>query len=468
VPSYVIGLGASAGGLETLMALIPQLKANGQMSYLIAQHMAHDGHSDLMARLLNRGNGLSVFLAEDKQKLLPDHIYLIPAGKDGTVQSGHIKLSDPPLQNRSTPSVNALFESIANAYQKSAIGIVLSGTGSDGTVGAGAIKLNGGVTIAQRPSSAVFNGMPTSAIESGMVDSILTIAEIASALNKIVPSQRAFLATDPVTKNDQPNSALTTIIDRINAVTGIDFSGYKEETLWRRLDSRMGSLGIESYEDYLTHLTQNPSEVIRIQQLFLVSFSSFFRDVSSFECLKTSLRQKIRAKLPKETFTILVPACASGEEVYTIAIIASEIKTELRLNLTIKIIGIDLNPSAIEQANSGIYGSKILNDVESDLLHQYFNQHDEGFMVNETISNICEFHVADIFSYLPNERADLISCRNFLIYLKCPEQDELIRKFHAHLDAHGLLFIGQSEMLSPRISILFHQIDTAHNLFTKN
>ena len=468
MPSYIVGLGASAGGLETLMALIPQLKANGKVSYLIAQHMAHDGHSDLMVRLLNRGNVLPVFLAEDQQKLLPDHIYLIPAGKDGTIHSGHISLSIPHLQNKSTPSVNVLFNSIAKAYQKNAVGVVLSGTGSDGAIGSATIKANGGVTIAQLPSSAIFNGMPTSAIESGGIESILTLEAIADALNMIVPRQRAPLNNDAMIKNNKPSMVLTTLIDRINKDTSIDFSGYKEETLWRRLDTRMSSLGIQSYEGYLSHLTLNSSEVIRIQQLFLVSFSSFFRDVDSFESLKTAMRQKIRTKQFEGVFTIWVPACASGEEAYTLAIIASEIKSELGLNLTIKIIGVDLNPSAIDQASSGIYSSKIVKDMKPHLLGQYFSHYEDEFKVAETLKSICEFHIGDIFNYLPTKDLDLISCRNLLIYLKGPEQDKLIRKFYEHLNANGLLFIGQSEMLSPASSPFFHQIDLAHNLFTKH
>lgn len=172
---YIVGIGASAGGLEALFALLPNLNPNGHVSYVIAQHMAHDGHSDLMEKLLNRYAKIPVILVTGNEDLRPDHVYLIPAGVDGTVQSGQIVLSEPLAHNLSTPSVNLLFESIATAYQKKGIGVILSGTGSDGTNGCRSIKAKGGITIVQHPNSAIFNGMPTSAIEAGVVDLILEI-----------------------------------------------------------------------------------------------------------------------------------------------------------------------------------------------------------------------------------------------------------------------------------------------------
>jgi chemotaxis methyl-accepting protein methylase len=465
VSQYIVGIGASAGGLEALFALLPRLNPNGHVSYVIAQHMAHDGHSDLMEKLLNRYAKIPVILVTGNEDLRPDHVYLIPAGVDGTVQSGQIVLSEPLAHNLSTPSVNLLFESIATAYQKKGIGVILSGTGSDGTNGCRSIKAKGGITIAQHPNSAIFNGMPTSAIEAGVVDLILGVEEISTAINNILPSQNRSIATYSSPLKDNTVQPLGSLIQLIKEVTKIDFSGYKEETLKRRLDTRMSVLGIETYEDYLNHLAKHIEEIFRIQQLFLVSFSSFFRDASSFALIRAQLRQKILAKKNMDTLRILVAGCASGEEAYTFAIIANELKSELSLAFEVSIVGVDLNPVAIEQSIAGTYDAKAFKEVDPSIIDDYFQKVNGAFLINDEIKSTCKFHNKDLFNYALDQSYDLISCRNLLIYLKGSAQDQLVRKFHGHLEADSLLFLGQSEMLSPSTSILFHQIDVAHNVY---
>jgi chemotaxis methyl-accepting protein methylase len=465
VSQYIVGIGASAGGLEALFALLPRLNPNGHVSYVIAQHMAHDGHSDLMEKLLNRYAKIPVILVAGNEELRPDHVYLIPAGVDGTVQSGQIVLSEPLAHNLSTPSVNLLFESIATAYQKKGIGVILSGTGSDGTSGCRSIKAKGGITIAQHPNSAIFNGMPTSAIEAGVVDLILGVEEISTAINNILPTQNRSIPTYSSPLKDNIVKPLGSLIQLIKEVTKIDFSGYKEETLKRRLDTRMSVLGIETYEDYLNHLAKHIEEIFRIQQLFLVSFSSFFRDASSFALIRAQLRQKILAKKNLDTLRILVAGCASGEEAYTFAIIANELKSELSLAFEVSIVGVDLNPVAIEQSIAGIYDAKAFKEVDPSIVDDYFQKVNGAFLINDEIKSTCKFHNKDLFNYALDQSYDLISCRNLLIYLKGSAQDQLVRKFHGHLEADSLLFLGQSEMLSPSTSILFHQIDVAHNVY---
>lgn len=462
---FIVGIGASAGGLEALFALLPNLNPNGHVSYVIAQHMAHDGHSDLMEKLLNRYAKIPVILVTENEDLRPDHVYLIPAGVDGTVQSGQIVLSKPLAHNLSTPSVNLLFESIATAYQKKGIGVILSGTGSDGTSGLRSIKAKGGITIAQHPNSAIFNGMPTSAIDAGVVDLILGVEEISTAINNILPTQNRSLPTYSSPLKDNTVQPLGSLIQLIKEVTKIDFSGYKEETLKRRLDTRMSVLGIETYEDYLNHLAKHIEEIFRIQQLFLVSFSSFFRDASSFALIRAQLRQKILAKKNLDTLRILVAGCASGEEAYTFAIIANELKSELSLAFEVSIVGVDLNPVAIEQSIAGIYDPKAFKEVNPSIVEDYFQKVSGAFLINDEIKSTCKFHNKDLFNYALDQSYDLISCRNLLIYLKGSAQDQLVRKFHGHLEADSLLFLGQSEMLSPSTSILFHQIDVAHNVY---
>jgi len=465
VSEYLVGIGASAGGLEALFALLPHLSPNGNTSYVIAQHMAHDGHSDLMEKLLNRYAKIPVILVSENEDLRPDNIYLIPAGVNGSVQSGKIILSEPLAHHLSTPSINVLFESIATAYKKKGVGIVLSGTGSDGTNGCRFLQAQGGFTIAQDPNSAIFNGMPTSAIDAGVIDLIVSVEEISAAINKILPTQIPLIQNYSSPIKNEAIKPLDSLIKLIKKVTSIDFSGYKEETLQRRLDTRMAVLSIESYEHYLNHLNKHPDEILRIQQLFLVSFSSFFRDASSFTLIKAQLRQQILVKKNQTTLRIMVAGCASGEEAYTFAIIANELKAELSLDFEIKVIGVDLNPIAIEQCIAGVYETKAFKEVDPTRIHHYFNKINDEFLITDDIKSVCEFHNKDLFNYAISKSYDLISCRNLLIYLKGAAQEQLVRKFHCHLNAGGLLFLGQSEMLSPSTSILFHQIDVAHNVF---
>lgn len=458
---HIIGIGASAGGLEALTSLVPQLQANGRSSYVIAQHMAHDGHSELMARLLNRGANLPVILAINNQTITADTIYLIPAGKDGKIDDNQIVLSDPKPEHFSTPSINVLFASIANNSRKNAIGIVLSGTGSDGVIGCRAIKLNGGFTIAQSPSSCVFDGMPMSAIEAKVIESVYSIDEMSGFLDKRFSTKHV---TVNQLKEYGPNEfePITDIIELINEVTKINFAEYKEETLLRRLEARIKKLGIRSSYDYLNHLKQHRNEVVCLQQLFLISYSFFFRDSPSFELLSTSLRKKM---INKSVLNILVAGCASGEEVYTLAIVAHEIKNELRLNIDIKIVGIDLNSSAIDIARQGAYSSKAMKEIDPDIVKKYFSVNNDQFEIKDKIKALCSFINDDLFNYPLTEKLSLISCRNLLIYLKINAQEQLINKFHHSLESEGILFLGQAEALSPVTKRLFHQVNSAHNLY---
>jgi chemotaxis methyl-accepting protein methylase len=468
VKNFVVGIGASAGGLEALFALLPHLKPNAYVSYLIAQHMAHDGHSDLMQKLLSRYAYLEVVLAESGQKLLADRIYLIPAGKDGLVIDGLIQLQAPTLGNVSTPSVNVLFESIGQAYTTQAIGVVLSGTGSDGVVGCRAIKKYGGTTMAQDPSDAVFNGMPSSAIEAAVIDQVLRPQAMAQAILQKLPNlANQSLITTKLDAINEDEEGLLPILKLILAKTKIDFLGYRMETLKRRLDSRMQALQVKGLFAYHDYLLAHTDEVFHIQQLFLVSFSSFFRDADSFEALAQHLLELAKRKQTGMVLTVWVAGCASGEEAYTLAILLSEIELKIGRALCFKIIGTDLNPIAISQAREALYPLKAFKEMPAVLMDKYTIKQVEQYVINDRIKSLCHFEQANVFDFMQLNSVDLVSCRNLLIYFSGPLQDQLIARFHEALLPDGMLFLGQSESLSPSSHAKFKQVSLTHRLYMR-
>ena len=476
----IAGIGASAGGLEAMLQMFAQLRPTGRIAYVVAQHMAHDGHSELVVRLISRESALPVLLARDSERLLADTVYLIPSGKDGIVTGNTLKLRDPGPANISTPSVNTLFTSIAESCRKQAIAIVLSGTGYDGVVGCRAIKANGGLTIAQEPAEARFNGMPVAAIEAGLVDKVLPVDAICLLLAERFPGKitvtppkapAAGLPLPPavgITVPPAENRELDQLLRLVHQATKIDFSSYKEETLLRRIEKRKETLGISSFEQYLALVKRQPEELHIIQHLFLVSLSSFFRDRASFNELERSLAGMVADKADGEPIRVWVPGCASGEEPYTLAILISELLGERRKRHAVQIIGMDLNPEALEMARAGIYRQTAFKEMEEGLRDRYFIARGQHFEIGQEMRTMVSFEQRDVLTGAPpGDPLDLVSCRNLLIYMKSNLQDQLIKSFHQALRPLGLLFIGQSESLSFMGNSLFTAIDHYHRLFRR-
>jgi chemotaxis methyl-accepting protein methylase len=470
VSGYVVGIGSSAGGLQALFGLLSQLKPSGNVSYVIAQHIMHDGHSNLMEKLLKRYSALEVILVSRDQALQPDKIYLIPAGSDGVVNGGLIQLCPPAKGHISTPSVNVLFKSIAESCKCYGIGVVLSGTGSDGVLGCRAIKHNQGMTIAQEPTSAEFDGMPSSAIEAGVIDQIIVTSSIAGAitqklLNQTHLMQNNFIdvAHSPAVDSDELQAILKLVLEK----TGVSFSGYRTETIKRRLSARVSAFKMSSLRDYYQYLVKTPNEAQQIQQLFLISFSSFFRDAGSFQTIEKYLNQIVANKHSGEPVNIWVAGCASGEEAYTFAILLAEIMAAQGKSNPVHIKGSDLNPAALDKARAGEYTSKAIKEIAPAYLSKYFSRKGESFIVNDAIKSMCRFEHENVFNAADVKTLDLVSCRNLLIYFKGPLQDQLISTFHQCLAAHGLLFLGQSESLSASRGHLFKSLDLTHKLYMR-
>ncbi|HIJ61756.1 MAG TPA: chemotaxis protein [Rhodospirillaceae bacterium] len=462
---HIAGIGASAGGLEAMLEMFARLRPTGRIAYVVAQHMADDGHSDLVVRLIQRSSAMTVVLAENGMRLRPDQVFVIPAGKDGQLAGSQIILADPDPENLSTPSVNTLFASIARSAGPRAIGIILSGAGSDGAVGCRAIKGGGGLTLAQDPLEAKMDGMPGAAIRAKAVDHVLPVEKICETLASLFSA--ATTAEAELPPPPQTHEELRHVIESINKITGIDFSQYKEETLLRRLEKRKETVGAVSAEAYRRLIGRDPEELRILQQQFLVSVSSFFRDPASFAALERALGEWLGKKPAGEPIRVWVPGCAAGEEPYSLAIILQEVAAAIGRQFPITIIASDLNPQALTLARDGIYQKTAFKETGDLRRNKYFSPKGQQFEIKPAVKSCVSFEQRDVFTGDPPTDLDLVSCRNLLIYIKSQLQDDLIKQFHQALRPQGLLFIGQSESLGFLGNSLFAPVDLYHRLFRR-
>ena len=464
---FVVGIGASAGGLEALKPLLKNLQKTGRFVFIIAQHMHSDAHSELMAKLLAAESALSVTIGVDGETLKPDQVYLIPAGHDGFVQEGKLYLAPPSKLSLTKPSVNLLFNSIATQYLKRSVGIVLSGVGSDGAKGCLAIRSKGGLTIAQQPASAQFDGMPTEAIKIGAVQHIAVPEKIGSLLISQLLDSNVIALQGSAPILNLNGRQLGKLIQMVLGGTGVDFTRYKQETLIRRINARMAYLNLISIDEYIAYCENNIDEIQILQQTFLVSISHFFRDPESFKALTPIISEMVSKKTSADTIRIFVPACAAGEECYSLAIMFSEIFNQSHNVPTLKIIGCDLNIKAIRKAQEAWYPSSALKQVDPVLLDKYFTHDADGYRVNHDLRNYCQFVQSDIFRTEAEQHLDMISCRNLLIYLNTDMQNALLKNFYQQLNPEGLLFVGQSENISEFAGRYFTTISYAHKIFRR-
>jgi chemotaxis protein methyltransferase CheR/two-component system CheB/CheR fusion protein len=487
---HVAGIGASAGGLEAMLQLFAHMQATGRVSYVVAQHMAKDGHDELVVRLMQRESVLPVLLATDGIHLQADTVYVIPSGQDGQVRSGGsadvpvLALSPPHASHVSTPSANALMRSIATVCGSSAIGIVLSGTGTDGAQGCAAIHAAGGLTLVQDPAQAKFNGMPQSAIDTRLVDQVLPAERMGEVLAtrfpgkpapgwapgvgaaSITPAVTALPSSAAPKGESLPDPALQELqqlLRQVQTATGIDFSSYKEDTLLRRLVKRKEVVGADSAQAYQALIRRDATELHTLQHLFLVSVSSFFRDRASFDALQKELATLVATKPVHTPIRVWVPGCASGEEAFTLAMVLKE----LTRSHPIEIVASDLNPDALALCHEGVYRPVAFKEMDAALRDRYFEAQGPQFAIKPEIKACVQFERRDVLGGTPPTNLDLVSCRNLLIYMKTALQDQLIQSFHQALRAQGLLFIGQSESLSFVGNSLFAPIDHYHRLFRR-
>lgn len=464
---YVVGIGASAGGLEAAKLVLANLQKTGLCIYVIAQHMATDSHMQLMAKLIGIESVLPVSIAEDGEVLQVDHIYLIPAACDGYLDGARLHLQPLSGHFHSKPSVNVLFNSIAKQYGPCGVGIILSGVGTDGVAGCASIKSSGGMTVAQQPETAQFNGMPVAAIEAGVAEYIVEPQDIGALL--IAKLHGTALVKASHLKSALPLSAkqLDTLIEMVLRITGLDFSKYKEETLVRRVRARIAYVKMHSVDEYIAYCIVHPDEVVSLKQMFLVTMSSFYRDKTSFAALQKFLMTYLEKKPATQPLRVLVPACASGEECYSIAIMLAETLKQKPTPRSLQIMGSDLNLQSILKARLGWYPERSFKEAGPQLIDKYFTREREGYRINKDMQELCSFVQRDVFEISDPVKYDLISCRNLLIYFKTELQELLIEKFYRELNPDGLLFLGQAENVGIKGVQFFFPVDYHHRIYRR-
>ncbi|MGB0127767.1 MAG: chemotaxis protein CheB, partial [Rhodocyclaceae bacterium] len=461
-PLHYVGIGASAGGLEALRPFVAHLPAHANMTYIVAQHMSPD-HRSLMVELLVRETKLKV--EEARNNLLPkaDTIYVAPPNSDITVANGKLRISKPANTVGPKPSVDRFFMSLAVDQEDKAIGIVLSGTGSDGAHGIKAIRAAGGISIAQDPKSAKYDSMPNAAVRSGGADLVLPPNEIATQLVSISQRPQQPIVVDA---EDAPTATVRGIVRQIATHTGMDFSNYKEATISRQITRRMAALQMRDLEAYGAFLTKHHHEFDELAGNFLICVTSFFRDPESFEAVRRGLKEILKGKRPGDDIRIWIPGCATGEEVYSVAILLAEELGDNRDKYRIQIFATDINAEAVNAARAGAYPEAALTGVAGPLIARYFTAQDGIYQIDKSLRDMTLFARQDLIQDPPFVRLDMISCRNLLIYFKTELQDRVVKIFHYALRTNGLLFLGKSESIG-RQSALFAEKDRKNKIYLK-
>jgi len=462
----IVGIGASAGGLEAATQLLKALPTNTGMGFVLVQHL-DPTHESILAKLLSKATTMPVKEARDEVVVKPDHVYVIPHNHDMTIINGVLKLTTRESGSKHHMPIDRFFKTLAESHKEKAIGVVLSGTATDGTLGLKAIKNGGGITFAQ-DETAKYQGMPKAAIASGNVDLVLSPAGIAEELTRM--NNHPYIQQLQTSKEQElleDKDGLTKIFFMLNKSSGIDFRHYKGATIQRRIKRRMLLHKITAINDYVAYLRENSGEVTMLSDDLLINVTSFFREPQVFQFLHDTIFPRlIKNRSDNDPIRIWVPGCATGEEVYSLAMSLTDFLVEKAFNVPIQIFGTDVSKSVIEKARTGMYSHNDVMHIPPERLTRYFEKNDGVYQVNKSIRELCIFAPHNVFSDPPFSRLDFISCCNLLIYLDVSLQDKILRAFHYALKPDGFLMLGKSEAVgsSPE---LFSQIDKKYKIYTR-
>ena len=465
----IVGVGASAGGLEAFSQLLRSLPADANLAVVYIQHLAPKYESTL-ASLLSATTSMPVAQVTDKTPIRPGHVYVIPPNAFLSISRGNLRLTPRPEGRLQHAPVDYFFRSLADYAQQRAVGVVLSGTDSDGATGLRGIKAVGGITLAQEPGTAKFDGMPRAAISTGAVDSILPPDAIARELARVarhplLSNARAGARAAEVSISDENWHSIFALL---RGNSGVDFTHYKQPTLRRRVQRRMLLHKSDSIEQYIRVLQQNPPEVNALYQDILIHVTRFFREPDSYRFLADTVfpqivRDRVDADQP---IRVWVPGCSTGEEAYSVAICLLEFLGDDATATPVQVFATDVSESAVEQARVGIYPESIAADVSAERLRRFFNRVDGSYRISKSVRDTMIFARQDLTRDPPFSRLDLIICRNVLIYLGPPLQKKLMSVFHYALKPTGFLMLGASETIGPH-SDLFALADKRHKVYKK-
>ncbi len=464
-PTTVVGFGASAGGLEAFTEVLHALPSDLGMAVVFIQHL-DPKHDSVLTDLLSRATKMPVHLVTDGMRLQPNHVFVIPPNTDLVALDGTLHLK--ARQAGPHMPIDCFFRSLAEVYGNKAIGVVLSGSASDGSLGLTAIKAAGGITFAQDPESARYDGMPRSAIHSGCVDFVLPPEGIARELVGL--REHPYLRQPAPAEEASPapeDQAIKEIFAQLRAATGVDFSLYKPGTILRRVLRRMALQKIDSLDRYAAYVRQNKNELSSLFQDMLINVTSFFREPVTFEALQADVFPVIfQDRPPEQPVRVWVPGCATGEEAYSIAICLIEYMRQMGKEWPLQIFGTDLSDSALEKARAGLYPEDIAADVSTDRLRRFFARVNSSYQIARSVRDKCIFARQNVTKDPPFSKLDLILCRNVLIYLGPSLQSAAMRLFHYALQPQGYLVLGLSETAGAA-SDLFELADKKSRIYSR-
>jgi two-component system CheB/CheR fusion protein len=469
----IVGMGASAGGLEAFEQFFKNMPPDSGMAFILVPHL-DPTHTSIMPDLLKKYTNMKVIQAEDGVKVQPDSVYIIPPNKDMAILNGTLQLMEPTEARDQRLPIDYFLRSLAKDQKEKAVSIILSGTGTDGTLGLRTIKGELGMAMVQNLDSAKYDGMPRSAIETGLVDYILPPEEMPNQLTRY--AKRANLAVAPkvIPGEGKTPDALQKIFVLLRSYSGHDFSSYKQNTICRRIERRMNVHQIDNISNYVRYLQQNPHEGGILFKELLIGVTNFFRDPEAFEVLKQNVFPQLLKDKPEDySIRVWVPGCSSGEEAYSIAMILRECMDDLNRHFIVQVFGTDIDGDAIDTARIGAYPASISADVSPDRLKRFFMREDNLYRIKKEIRELVIFAPQNVIKDPPFTKLDLISCRNLLIYLGQESQKKLLPLFHYSLKPGGILFLGTSETIGRYVDLFsvgdkkwkfYKRTDSAHSV----
>lgn len=464
----VVGVGCSAGGLEALEAFLSNVPGKIGMAFVVIQHLDPSYVSSLPG-LLQRATEMTVVEAGDGMPVKPDCVYVIPPNKDISILNGRLQLLEPAQRRGLRLPVDFFLRSLAAELQHKAIGVILSGMGSDGMLGLAAIKEKSGLTLAQTPETAKADSMPRSAINAGVVDIVAPPEELAARITDYLRLGQCLPIADQSSDATIDNS-LDKIIALLRIRSGNDFSLYKPTTLYRRIERRTGMLQIDGIADYVKFLQDNPQELDLLFKELLIGVTNFFRDPILWEFLRDKVIPELLEKYARgRALRAWVPACSTGEEAYSLAIIFKEALERIKpdTHFSLQIYATDLDADAIDRARKGVYPENIVADVSPERLSRYFTAEEGTYRVARDIREMVIFAPQNIISDPPFTKLDFLSCRNLLIYFSSELQKKILPLFHYALNRHGILILGSAETVG-NFNYLFSPMDKTSRVFTRN
>ncbi len=458
----VIGIGASAGGLEAIQDFFKAMPTNTNLAFVVIQHLSPD-YKSLMDELLARHTKIPIQIAKDGTKVEPNNIYLIPPRKNLSIFHNTLVLEDHSLKKGLNLPIDIFFRSLAADKGKLAIGVILSGTGSDGTLGTRAIKEAGGMIMVQDEISAKFDGMPRSSIATGLVDYILTPSKMPDALLNYV--QHPFIRKTRSSENilEKDYDVLTKITMILRDFSGIDFSYYKENTIIRRLERRVSINRFNTLEEYLLFLSESDKEKDTLFREMLIGVTRFFRDTDAFNSFSKNVLSKLNFNA-NTGIRIWSVGCSTGEEVYSMAMIFLEYMEKHKIDCDLKIFATDIDRHSLDIASQGLYPESIVSDVSPDFLAKYFIKKDNGYHINESVRKVVVFATHNLLKDPPFSKLDVLICRNLFIYFKPEIQQRILSMFYYALKSQAYLFMGSSESIG-EMSQAFQSVDAKWKIY---